>query len=43
MTVGGRGAIDQGSYDNDLASTLDDYLVEIPQSGNNVEDHQRLG
>lgn len=43
MTVGVRGLIDQGSYGNELAATLDDYLVEIPHAGNDVEDHQRLG
>jgi type VI secretion system secreted protein VgrG len=43
MTVSGRGAIDQGSYGNELAATLDDFLVEVPHSGNDVEDHHRLG
>lgn len=43
MTVSGRGTIDQGSYGNELAATLDDYLVEIPHAGNDVADHQRLG
>jgi type VI secretion system secreted protein VgrG len=43
MTVSARGAVDQGSYGNHLAASLDDYLVDIPHAGNDFEDHQRLG
>lgn len=43
MTADARGIIDQGSYGNDFAASLDDYLVEIPHAGGNVEDHQCLG
>lgn len=43
MTVTARSGVDQGSYGNGLAATLDDFMVETPHSGHNVEDHQRLG
>jgi type VI secretion system secreted protein VgrG len=43
MTASVRGAADQGSYGNELAATLDDYLIDIPHVGNDFEDHQRLG
>src|SRR5206468_6769064 len=33
MTVGIRSSADQGSYGNELAATLDDYLVDIPHAG----------
>jgi type VI secretion system secreted protein VgrG len=38
-----RGPVDQGSYGNELAAKLDDYLVDIPHPGNDFLDHQRLG
>jgi type VI secretion system secreted protein VgrG len=43
MTSSARGMADQGSNGNQLAATLDDYLVEMPHAGNDVEDHWRLG
>lgn len=43
MTASARGRADQGTYGNGLAATLDDYLVEMPHAGNDVEDHWRLG
>jgi type VI secretion system secreted protein VgrG len=38
-----RSIADQGSYGNELAASLDDYLVDIPHAGNDVEDHHQLG
>jgi type VI secretion system secreted protein VgrG len=43
MTASARGTADQGSNGNQLAASLDDYLVEMPHSGNDVDDHLRLG
>lgn len=43
MTTSARSMADQGSSGNQLAATLDDYLVEMPHAGNDVEDHWRLG
>jgi type VI secretion system secreted protein VgrG len=43
MTTTSRGSADQGPSGNQLAATLDDYLVEMPHAGNDVEDHWRLG
>lgn len=43
MTASSRGNADQGPSGNQLAATLDDYLVEMPHAGNDVEDHWRLG
>jgi len=43
MTASARATYDQGSNGNQLAASLDDYLVEIPHAGNDVEDHWRLG
>jgi len=43
MTASSRGNADQGPSGNRLAATLDDYLVDIPHAGNDVEDHWRLG
>ena len=43
MTVSSRGMADQGPSGNQLAATLDDYLIEMPHAGNDVEDHWRLG
>jgi type VI secretion system secreted protein VgrG len=43
MTTSTRGMADQGSNGNQLAATLDDYLVEMPHAGNDVEDYWRLG
>jgi type VI secretion system secreted protein VgrG len=34
---------DQGPSGNALAASLDDYLIEMPHAGNDVEDHWRLG
>jgi type VI secretion system secreted protein VgrG len=43
MTANARSMADQGSNGNQLAATLDDYLIEMPHAGNDVEDHWRLG
>jgi type VI secretion system secreted protein VgrG len=42
-TASVRGTADQGSYGNELAATLDNYLVDIPHVGNDLEDHLSLG
>lgn len=42
-TAGGHGASDQGPAGNQVAATLDDYQVEIPHAGNDIDDHARLG
>jgi type VI secretion system secreted protein VgrG len=43
MTASARSMADQGPAGNQLAATLDDYLIEMPHAGNDVEDHWRLG
>lgn len=43
MTASARGMADQGRSGNALAASLDDYLVETPHAGNDVDDHWRLG
>jgi type VI secretion system secreted protein VgrG len=43
MTTNARGNADQGPHGNQLAATLEDYQVEMPHAGNDVEDHWRLG
>jgi type VI secretion system secreted protein VgrG len=43
MTASARSMADQGPSGNQLAATLDDYLIEMPHAGNDVEDHWRLG
>ncbi|MCS0807807.1 type VI secretion system tip protein VgrG [Massilia agilis] len=43
MLATARGVADQGASGNQLAATLDDYLVEMPHAGNDIEDHWRLG
>lgn len=43
MTASATSSADQGPSGNRLAATLDDYLVEMPHAGNDVEDHWRLG
>ena len=43
MTASARSGADQGPAGNQLAATLDDYLIEMPHAGNDVEDHWRLG
>jgi type VI secretion system secreted protein VgrG len=43
MTVSSRGAADQGPSGNQLAATLDDYLIEMPHAGKDIDDHWRLG
>jgi type VI secretion system secreted protein VgrG len=43
MTTSARSMADQGSNGNQLAASLDDYQVEMPHAGNDVEDHWRLG
>lgn len=43
MSATARASHDQGGHGNGLAASLDDYLVETPHAGNDVEDHWRLG
>jgi type VI secretion system secreted protein VgrG len=43
MTTSARSSADQGESGNQLAASLDDYVVEMPHAGNDVEDHWRLG
>ena len=43
MTASARSNVDQGPSGNTLAASLDDYLIEMPHAGNDVEDHWRLG
>jgi len=43
MSTTARGSLDQGAHGSGLAASLDDYLVETPHAGNDVEDHWRLG
>ena len=43
MTASARSMADQGRSGNQLAASLDDYQVEMPHAGNDVEDHWRLG
>jgi len=43
MASSARGTHDQGGRGNALAAGLDDYLVEAPHAGNDLEDHARLG
>ncbi|WP_404531423.1 type VI secretion system Vgr family protein [Massilia sp. TN1-12] len=43
MTASATSSADQGPSGNRLAATLDDYLVEMPHAGNDVDDHWRLG
>jgi type VI secretion system secreted protein VgrG len=43
MFAGTRSQVDQGSFGNELAASLDDYLVDIPHAGNDFDDYQRLG
>ena len=43
MTAVAHGTADQGRSGNQLAASLDDYVVEMPHAGNDVDDHWRLG
>ena len=43
METNARAGFDQGGHGNALAASLDDYLVEAPHAGNDVDDHARLG
>ena len=43
MSTTARASLDQGGHGNGLAASLDDYLIETPHAGNDVEDHWRLG
>lgn len=43
MSTSARGMANQGESGNQLAASLDDYLIEMPHAGNDVEDHWRLG
>lgn len=42
-TVSMQGQADQGRSGNQFAASLDDYLVEPPQVGNNADDLMKLG
>ena len=43
MSTTARAGLDQGGHGNGLAASLDDYLIDTPHAGNDVEDHWRLG
>jgi type VI secretion system secreted protein VgrG len=43
MTASARSLGDQGERGNELAASLDDYQVEMPHAGTDVDDHWRLG
>jgi type VI secretion system secreted protein VgrG len=43
LTASARGMRDQGVNGNELAASLDDYQVDMPHAGNDVDDHWRLG
>lgn len=43
MSTTARASLDQGGHGTGLAASLDDYLIETPHAGNDVEDHWRLG
>ena len=43
MTTVAHGSADQGRSGNQLAASLDDYVIEMPHAGNDVDDHWRLG
>lgn len=43
MSTTARASLDQGGHGNGLAASLDDYLIDTPHAGNDVEDHWRLG
>lgn len=43
MTANARGRANQGTNGNQLAASLDDFQIETPHVGNDVEDHWRFG
>jgi len=43
MSTTARASLDQGSHGNGLAASLDDYLIDTPHAGNDLDDHWRLG
>ena len=43
MSTTARASHDQGGHGNGLAASLDDYLIDTPHAGNDVEDSWRLG
>ena len=43
MAANARSTRDQGGNGNALAASLDDYQVDMPHAGNDVDDHWRLG
>jgi type VI secretion system secreted protein VgrG len=43
MATAARSMANQGSSGNQLAASLDDYMIEMPHAGNDIEDHWRLG
>ncbi len=43
MAASARADFDQGGQGNALAASLDDYLIEAPHAGNDLEDGVRLG
>jgi len=43
MSTTARASLDQGGHGNGLAASLDDYLIDTPHAGNDIEDSWRLG
>jgi len=43
MAATARAEFDQGGHGNALAASLDDYLVDAPHAGNDIDDGLRLG
>ena len=43
MSTTAHASLDQGGHGNGLAASLDDYLIDTPHAGNDVEDGWRLG
>lgn len=43
MTASARSMGDQGTRGNELAASLDDYLVDMPHAGADADDYWRLG
>jgi len=43
MSATARASQDQGGQGNGLAASLDDYLIDTPHAGNDIEDSWRLG
>jgi len=43
MAAQARGTRDQGVNGNELAASLDDYQIDMPHAGTDIDDHWRLG